>query len=130
MTRVAVLIMATATLLPQAAASDEIRHTTFPSAMIGTWAQAAEQCTTRDKSNVQIKPAEYGDASGSCAVRWIVETAGSHGPNYAVHALCTDAADRIKTQVVNIIIRPLGNNRASMGRSFEDLKIYQRCPAE
>ena len=130
MIRVIALVIATSALLSQAAAGDEIRHTTFPSAMIGTWAQTAGQCTAKDKSNVLIEPAKYGDASGSCAVRWVVETAGSHGPNYAVHALCTSAADPNKSQVVNIIIRPLGNSRASMGRSFEDLKTYQHCPTE
>jgi hypothetical protein len=98
--------------------------------MMGTWAQTAEQCTAKDKSNIVIETAKYDDASGSCDVRWIVETAGSQGPNYAGHALCTSALDSAKTEVVNIIIRPQGNDRASMGRSFEDLKTYQRCPAE
>jgi hypothetical protein len=45
-----------------------------------------------------------------------------------VHALCTSASLPEKTQTVNIIVRPLGDDRASMGRSFEDLKTYQRCP--
>jgi len=33
-----------------------------------------------------------------------------------------------KTQTKDIIVRPLGPDRAAMGRSFEDLKNYQRCP--
>ncbi len=55
------------------------------------------------KSNVLIQSANYGDGSGNCVVRWIVETAGSHGTNYAVHALCTSASQPDKTQIVNII---------------------------
>jgi hypothetical protein len=96
--------------------------------MLGTWAETAERCTAKDKSNVVIAPAKYGDGAGSCAVRFIVETSGSAGPNYAVHALCTSASLPEKTQIVNIVVRPLGQDRAAMGRSFEDLKTYQRCP--
>jgi len=74
------------------------------------------------------KPAKYGDGAGSCTVRWIVQTSGSSGINYAVHALCTSASLPEKTQIVDIVVRPLSQDRAAMGRSFEDLKNYQRCP--
>ena len=75
-----------------------------------------------------IESAKYGDGSGTCSVRWIVETAASRGASYAVHALCTSASQPAKTQTVNIIIRPQADGRAVMGRSFEDLKAYLRCP--
>ena len=77
-----------------------------------------------------IEPVKYGDGSGSCAVRWVVQTPSAQGTNFAVHALCTSAADQSKIQIVDIIIRPQGSDRAVMGRSFKDLKNYQRCPAE
>ncbi len=115
-------------LLVQAAHADQIRQLTFPNVMLGTWAETAEQCDAKDKNNVVIGPAKYGDGAGSCAVRWIVETAGSRGTNYAVHALCTSASLPEKTQIVNIVVRPLGPDRAAMGRSFDDLKNYMRCP--
>ena len=115
-------------LFVQTAHGDEIRHVTFPNVMLGTWAETAERCAAKDKNNVVIEPAKYGDGAGSCTVRWIVETAGSRGTNYAVHALCTSASLPEKTQIVNIVVRPLGQDRAVMGRSFEDLKNYQRCP--
>jgi hypothetical protein len=111
------------------ARADEIRRPNLPTALIGTWAENSDQCASKDKSNVIIENGKYGDASGSCAVRWVVQTAGGAGANYAVHALCTSAADPTKTQIVNIIIRPQGADRAAMGRSFKDLKVYQRCPA-
>jgi len=129
MKRSTILSLAVSALLSQSAGADSIRHTTFPSALLGTWAETAEQCAANDKSNILIEPAKYGDASGSCDVRWIVETPGSLGANYAVHALCTSAAQPAKTQIVNIIIRPEASGRATMGRSFETLKSYQRCPA-
>jgi hypothetical protein len=111
------------------ARADEIRRPNLPTALIGTWAENSDQCASKDKSNVIIENGKYGDASGSCAVRWVVQTAGGAGANYAVHALCTSAADQTKTQIVDIIIRPQGADRAAMGRSFKDLKVYQRCPA-
>jgi hypothetical protein len=118
------------TLLSRTAVADEPRRNAFPSVLLGRWAETAEQCTAKDKSNILIEDTKYGDAHGSCDVRWIVDTPGSHGTNYAVHALCTSASDSAKTQNVNIIIRPQGGDRALMGRSFEDLKNYHRCPAE
>ena len=41
-------------LFVQAAHADEIRHLTFPDVMLGTWAETAEQCAAKDKSNVVI----------------------------------------------------------------------------
>jgi hypothetical protein len=115
-------------LFVQAAQADMIRLLTFPNVMLGTWAETAERCTAKDKNNVVIEPAKYGDGAGSCSVRFIVQTSGSAGINYAVHAFCTSASLPEKTQTVNIVVRPLGQDRAAMGRSFEDLKTYQRCP--
>lgn len=126
--RGAIAIPVAALVLAQTAGADEIRHLTFPSALLGTWAESAEQCAAKDPSNIVIEPSRYGDAQGSCTVRWIVETAGSRGTNYAAHSLCRSASQPAKTQIVNIIIRPEGNGRALMGRSFGSLKSYQRCP--
>jgi hypothetical protein len=127
MNRVAVLTLILLAPSP-ATFADEIRHITFPNALLGTWAETSEQCAAKDKSNIVIENAKYGDASGSCDVRWIVETPASRGTNYAVHALCASASKPTDTQTVNIIIRPQSNDRAVMGRSFETLRIYQRCP--
>ena len=125
-TMIALAILA---LVSRTAAGDEIRRAALPAALLGTWGENSENCTTKDKSNVVIESAKYGDANGSCAVRWVVYTPSAQGTNYAVHALCTSASDQTKTQMVNIIIRPQGNDSASMGRSFRDLKTYQRCPS-
>ena len=127
MNQVAILAVAALTLSP--AAADEIRRAAIPTVMLGTWAETPEQCATKDKFNVSIESAKYGDGSGTCAVRWVVTTPSPHGTNYAVHALCTSSKDQSRTQAVNIIIRPDGTDRASMGRSFNQLKTYQRCPA-
>jgi hypothetical protein len=76
--RTASLIMLSG-LFVQVANADEIRHATFPNVMLGTWAETAEQCAAKDKTNIVIQPAKYRDGGGDCEVRWIVETAGSDG---------------------------------------------------
>ena len=134
--RIASLIMLSGLLVQVAHAADETRRSTFPNVLVGTWAETAQQCATKDKSNVVIEPAEYGDGDGSCEVRWIEQSEGSRGINYAVRALCTSASPPQKTQTVNIIVRTLGPDRAAMGRIylrstgsvFDDLKTYLHCP--
>jgi len=126
--RTASLIMLSG-LFVQVARAEEIRQATFPNVMLGTWAETAEQCSAKDKTNIVIEPTKYRDGGGDCAVRWIVEiTEGSDGINYAVHSFCISASLPEKTQTKNIIVRPLGPHRAAMGQTFEDLKNYQRCP--
>jgi hypothetical protein len=120
-------ITAVSALPSQRAAADEIRHTTFPSVLVGRWAPSAELCAAKDKSNITVATDGYSTADGKCSVRWIVETAGSLGPNYAVHAQCEGDAQPAKPDVVNMILRPEGGDKVSIGTSFTDLKPYLRC---
>jgi hypothetical protein len=120
--------LAVSALPSQRAGADEIRHTAFPSVLGGRWAPSAELCAAKDKSNVTIAADGYSTADGKCSVRWIVETAGSLGPNYAVHAQCEGDAQPAKPDVVNMILRPEAGDRVSIGTSFTDLKPYVRCP--
>ena len=39
-------------LFVQVAHAEEIRHATFPNIMLGTWAETAEQCAAKDKTNI------------------------------------------------------------------------------
>jgi hypothetical protein len=134
--RTARLIMLSGLFVQVAHAGDESRLSTFPNLLLGTWAETTQQCAVKDKSDVVIEPAEYGDGDGSCAVSSIVESEGSRGINYAVRARCASASLPEKTQNVNIIVQTLGPDRAAMGRIylrsagsvFDDLKIYLRCP--
>jgi hypothetical protein len=112
----------------QRAVADEIRHTTFPGVLMGRWAPSAELCAAKDKSNVTIAADGYSTADGKCSVRWIVETAGSLGPNYAVHAQCEGDGQAARADVVNMILRLEAGGRVSIGKSFTDLKPYLRCP--
>ena len=121
-------ILAVSVLPSQRAGADEVRHTTFPSVLVGRWAPSAELCTAKDKSNVTIAADGYSTADGKCSVRWIVETPGSRGPNYAIHAQCESDGQPAKADVINMILRPEGGDKISIGRSFTDLKPYLRCP--
>jgi hypothetical protein len=121
-------ILAISALPPQPAGADEVRHITFPSVLVGRWAPSAELCAAKDKSNITIAADGYSTADGKCSVRWIVETAGSRGPNYAVHAQCESDGQAARADVVNMILRPEGSDRVSIGKSFTDLKPYLRCP--
>jgi hypothetical protein len=122
-------ILAIAALPPQRAGADEIRHLTFPNVLVGRWAPSAELCAAKDKSNIAITADGYSTADGKCSVRWIVETAGSRGPNYAVHAQCEVDGQAARADVVNLILRPEGADQVVIGKSFTDLKPYVRCPA-
>jgi hypothetical protein len=121
-------ILAVSALPAQRAGADEVRHTAFPSMLVGTWAPSAELCAAKDKSNITVAADGYSTADGKCSVRWIVETAGSLGPNYAVHAQCDADGQPAKADVVNMILRPEAGGRVSIGKSFTDLKPYVRCP--
>jgi len=120
-------ILVISALLPQRAGADEVRHTAFPSVLVGRWAPSAELCAAKDKSNVTIAADGYSTADGKCSGRWIVETPGSLGPNYAVHAQCDADGQPAKADVVNMILRPEAGDKVSIGTSFTDLKPYLRC---
>ena len=128
MMRVAGPVAAIAAMMSQAAYGDEVRHTKFSSALVGTWATTAESCKPDDKLAIVISEAAYSDSTGNCTVRWIVETAGAKGPNYAVHASCADPSQPAKTIEANMVIRPQSSDRISIGPGFDSLKTYQRCP--
>jgi hypothetical protein len=127
-TAIFLAILVISALPPQPAGADEVRHITFPSALVGRWAPSAELCAAKDKSNITIAADGYSTADGKCSVRWIVETPGSLGPNYAVHAQCEGDGQAARADVVNMILRPEGGDQVSIGRSFTDLKPYLRCP--
>ena len=63
-------------LLPEIAAADEIRHTSFASFMVGTYAASGDRCGANDKSAVTITETKFTMADDACDVRWIVETIG------------------------------------------------------
>ena len=94
--RIASLIILSGLFVQVAHAAAEIRLSTFPNVMLGTWAETTQQCAAKDKSNVVIELAKYGDGDGICAVSWIDQSEGSRGNE--VRALCTSASLPEKNQ--------------------------------
>lgn len=131
MVRFAGLISVVSILAASPAAADEIRHQTFPDALVGSWAQTSDNCAKGDKSNFTIAGFGYGGPDGNCAVMVVVETAAAKGSNYSVRALCA-AGDRVQPagHIVNLIMRPDGADHVLIGTSFQNLTPYQRCPAK
>lgn len=128
MMRMVGVISAVSALTSQVAFGDEVRHTAFASALLGTWAHSKELCEVGDKSNIVISETKYSDSDMDCRVQVIVETAVPLGSNYSVRALCANSSDPGKTSIANLIIRPQSNDRISAGKAFDDLKSYERCP--
>jgi hypothetical protein len=87
-------------------------------------------CDMKDESNIVISEKRYIGSDKNCSVQVIVETAGALGPNYSVRALCADQSDPSKTNIANLIIRPQNNDRISVGKAFDELKSYHRCPVK
>ena len=127
--RTASLIMLSGLFVQVAHAADAIRLSTFPNVMLGTWAETAQQCTAKDKSNVVIEPAKYGDGHGSCEVRWIDQSEGSRGINYEVRALCTSASLPEKNQTVTIIVRTLGSGTNSSAFCRKRIRRFKEISA-
>jgi hypothetical protein len=128
--RTFVPMLGVSALMVQIAAGDEIRHTKFAGTLLGTWAPSQELCERKDKSSITISGAQFSSSDGSCAVQWIVERAASRGVTYGVHARCVDPSQPNKVSAINLIVWPQGSDRISIGKTFDDLKLYQRCPAK
>ena len=118
--------MAAVLLLPEIAAADEIRHTSFASFMVGTYAASQDRCGANDKSAVTIAATKFTMADDACEVRWIVETVGRNGAFFSAHAACT-RKDRSEPKVMDVIFQPAGDRRLLIGDSFDNLRPYVRC---
>jgi len=113
-------------MLPQIAAADEIRHTSFSSFMVGTYAPSQDRCGSDDKSTITISETKFTMSDDSCVVRWIVETVGRNGAYFSTHAACT-RKDQSEPRVMDVIFQPSGGRQLLVGSSFDNLKPYVRC---
>jgi len=111
------------------ASGDEVHRSTFAASVVGTWALKAENCAAADKSNVAIAPDKFTGIDGTCTVDTVIERAGAAGPYYAARGRCADPSQADKFRAANLIVRPLGDDKAMIGTTFDDGKTYQRCPA-
>ena len=129
MLRLVVLTVTGSLMAIAAACGDEVHHSTFAASIVGTWALKAEYCAAADKSNVIIAPDKFTYADGTCTVDTVIERAGASGPYYTARGRCADPSQSDKFRAANVIVRPLGDDKASIGPTFDDEKTYQRCQA-
>ena len=126
MRRIAVVLMIL--LAPCAARADIKRHSGIPDAYLGTWTAADAACENPAKAAVVLSAKSYVSSSANCTVDFVSETASPRGAVYSVRLHCSDPAGKAKAKSTrNVIIRPDGADRISMGTSFDGLTSYQRC---
>jgi hypothetical protein len=82
-----VFVLASA-LLSGSALADTVRHPSVPERFWGTWAPTADLCRD-DKSIIVVSAKGYVTAQASCAVQWVIATAGAGGPIYSAHMRCS-----------------------------------------
>jgi hypothetical protein len=116
-------------LLPEIAAADEVRHMSFGSFMVGSYAASQDRCGANDKSAVTIAANKFTMADDACDVRWIVETVGRNGVFFSAHGACT-RKDRSEPKVMDVIFQPAGDGRLLIGDGFDNLRPYVRCRAK
>jgi hypothetical protein len=127
--RIIVPLVCLTMLASQAIAAHVKRLGSIPESLQGSWAPTAESCASDEKSVIALSGKEYAGAQGKCAIAWVSETASPRGPVYAAQLRCPDAPPSQKTSASNLIIRPEEANRISIGSSFDNLKVYQKCAA-
>ena len=82
-----------------------------------------------DKSIIVVSAKGYVTAQASCAVQWVIATAGAGGSIYSAHMRCSSPSTPEQKTELNRIIVPIDNDRLSACVDYKDLKSYQRCPA-
>lgn len=122
------IIAIASALLAGPALADSVRHLSVPERFWGKWAPSADLCRD-DKSIIAVSPQGYATSQENCAIQWVTETAGRDGPIYSAHMRCSPPnAPEQKTELNRIIIAK-GDGQVSAGPGFDDLKDFQRCPA-
>ncbi len=123
-TAVALMIL----LAPCAARADIKRHSAIPDAYLGSWTTAEGACEEPAKTAVVLSAKGYVSSAANCTVDFVSETASARGAVCSARLQCSDPAGKTKAKSIrNIIIRPEGADRISMGPSFDGLASYQRC---
>jgi hypothetical protein len=122
------LLTSIVALLLQAANAHVVRHSSIPQAYWGTWTTTGATCADGDKSAIVLSAKAYVGPAARCAVDSVSETPGEQGATYSARLQCANATAKAqKKSVANLIIRPDGTDRISVGPTFDNLAAYQRC---
>ena len=114
-------------IAPHVAAAHVVRHSAIPETYVGTWAPDPAAC--RDgKAVITLSANAYVGPAGSCVVDYVSETAEPKGSTFSARMQCSNLQGQAqKRTIANLIMRPDGADRISLGPTFESLKAYQRC---
>lgn len=123
------VIALSSALLAGPTLADTVRHLSVPERFWGTWAPNANLCRD-DKSITVVSSQGYVTSQAKCAIQWVTETAGAHGPIYSAHMRCSSLAAPEQITESNRIIIPKDDGQLSAGADFTDLNDYERCPAD
>jgi hypothetical protein len=123
-----VLVLAVWSFIPQGANGSDVRRTKFPDGLWGTWALSQDTCQGKDDTSISISETQFTNSEDKCDVLWIIELSAGHGVTYGAHARCVDSKQPVNARAVDLIFWPQDRGRILIGKAFNNLKTYQRCP--
>ncbi|MET4037823.1 hypothetical protein ABIB94_001060 [Bradyrhizobium sp. JR7.2] len=124
----AVLLPVAVSILSEPALAYVKRIATLPQSLWGVWAPNADACNDADKLAVVVSAKSYKSSQVSCDFIDLSKTPGPNGPIYSARARCIQQG-QTNPATSNLIFRPEGSNRISIGPDFKALKMNQKCAA-
>jgi hypothetical protein len=124
----AVLLAVSVSIMSKPAIAYVKRIASLPHSLWGVWAPNADACNDADRLAVVLSAKSYKSSQVSCDFIDLSKTPGPNGPIYSARARCIQPGQPNPAQS-NLIFRPEGSNRISIGPDFKTLKINQKCTA-
>lgn len=124
----AVVLPAAVSMMSEPAMAYVKRIASLPQSLWGVWAPNADACNDAERQAVALSARSYKSAQLSCDFIHVSTTPGPNGPIYSARARCTQPGQTNAAQS-NLIVRPEGSDRISIGPDFKTLKINQKCAA-
>jgi hypothetical protein len=124
----AVLFPVAVSITPEPAIALVKRIASLPQSLWGVWAPNADACNDADRLAVVLSAKSYKSSQLSCDFIHLSKTPGRNGPIYSARARCIQPGQTSASQS-NLIFRPEGSDRISIGPDFKTLKINQKCAA-
>ena len=124
----AVLLPVAVLIMSEPAIAYVKRIASLPQSLWGVWAPNADACNDADRLAVVLSAKSYKSSQVSCDFIDLSKTPGPSGPVYSARARCVQTGQTNPANS-NLIFRPEGSNRISIGPDFKALKINQKCAA-
>jgi hypothetical protein len=124
----AVLLPVAVSIMSEPAIAYVKRIASLPQSLWGVWAPDADACNDADRLAIVLSAKSYKSSQVSCDFIDVSKTPGRTGPIYSARARCIQPG-QTNPATSNLIFRPEGSNRISIGPDFTTLKINQKCAA-